>query len=481
MSQDTKSASAKSVLLELVPPEDAPLTPQERKALSRYETMVAEGKEKFETGFKEIAEAFHQIRDQRLYRETHHSFAAYFNDKWGYGRSYASEIADDGEIIKRMSARADTLPLLTSPAHFRPIVHLEEKKQDEIMDVVEKWMKWKSEKTITPALIKSAKAFISPAGKPHPPNAVQQKLVKRFEEIVKETKGKLPPGTSPSIRKLFDQLKTKAVALGGPRSSTGISWADHTWNPLQGCTRVSAGCDRCYAAKKIATRMADMYPGLATWKKGADGRKQYLFNGKIVLLPEQLGEPLLDLTPRRYFVNSMSDLFHKDVPDDFIEAVFQVMEKADWHVFQVLTKRPERQAEFTHKYFRDRKPPPNIWLGTTTEDQDSFDKRIPHLRDTRAAVRWLSCEPLLGPIKLDSPAKIDWVVVGGESDSLRPMKKEWATSLRGQCKKARIAFHFKQWGSFDEEGKGPKREKHDPLVPATLDGVIHNAYPRVKK
>ena len=195
------------------------------------------------------------------------------------------------------------------------------------------------------------------------------------------------------------------------------------------------------------------------------------------LLPEDLGQPLHDLTPKRYFVNSMSDLFHTEVPDDFIGAVFEVMKKAHWHQFQVLTKRPKRMAEFTTRYFETEEPPQNIWLGTSTENQDAFRTRIPWLRKTRAAVRWLSCEPLLGPIKFDSADGIDWVVAGGESDSGRQMVAGWATGLRDQCAKAQIPFFFKQWGSFDEAGHGPKREKHDKLTPPTLAGVIHNAYP----
>jgi protein gp37 len=223
--------------------------------------------------------------------------------------------------------------------------------------------------------------------------------------------------------------------------------------------------------------MAGLYPGLSVVKVDGAGRKSYLFANKIVLLPQDLGQPLHDLTPKHFFVNSMADLFHDKVPEDFIDAVFQVMEKAHWHRFQVLTKRPENMAKFSQRYFKNRTPPGNIWLGTSVENQEAFDKRIPALRKTRAAVRWLSCEPLLGPIRFDSADAIDWVVVGGESDSVRPMKKAWATSLRDQCKKERIPFFFKQWGSFDEAGNGPKKEVHDNV---TLDGVIHNAFPMPK-
>jgi protein gp37 len=171
----------------------------------------------------------------------------------------------------------------------------------------------------------------------------------------------------------------------------------------------------------------------------------------------------------------MSDLFHKNVPEDFVEAVFKVMEKAHWHQFQVLTKRPERMAEFSRNYFKRREPPPHIWLGTSTENQEAFNQRIGHLRKTKAAVRWLSCEPLVGPIRFDSPDGIDWVVVGGESDSDRRMEKQWATSLRDQCGRAKIPYFFKQWGSYDEDGNGPQREIHDP--PPSLEGKIHHEFP----
>lgn len=301
-----------------------------------------------------------------------------------------------------------------------------------------------------------------------------QALVNEFTAIVEDVTRKVPAGAPEEIHKLFGQIAARASALGKPRSSTGIAWTSATWNPLQGCAHVSAGCDRCYAAKLIATRMADLYPGLATGKPGANGVR-YRFNNKIVLLPEDLGQPLQDRTPRRYFVNSMSDLFHKNVPDDFIEAVFQVMEKAHWHVFQVLTKRPERMASFSQKYLKHKEPSSNIWLGTSAENQEAFDKRIPHLRKTKAAVRWLSCEPLLGPIRFDAADAIDWVVVGGESDSGRRMEKPWATQLRDQCAESGIPYFFKQWGSFDEEGNGPQKESHDP--PPNLDGKIHHAFP----
>jgi protein gp37 len=234
------------------------------------------------------------------------------------------------------------------------------------------------------------------------------------------------------------------------------------------------GCDNCYAAKLTATRLADVYPGLAV-KKTVDGKTTYQFTGKIQLVPHDLADPLHDKISKRYFVNSMSDLFHKNVPDAYIEAVFDVMEKASWHTFQVLTKRPERMAEFTQKRYADKDPAANIWLGTSTENQAAYDDRMPHLKATKAAIRWLSVEPMLGPIKFGSMKDIDWVVVGGESGSDRQMKKEWATGIRDACKKDEVPFFFKQWGDFNEQGKKKAKKGGD----AKLDGKIHHNYPKV--
>ena len=470
---------SRSMPLELVRDDDAPLTAQEKKLLQRCETMVAEGKEKVATGFVEIAEAFHQIREQRLYRETHRSFAAYFHEKWGYGRAHANRLADDGQMIADLSPQGDILQAMTSDAHFRPLSSLQEKEQRiQVIHLAQQWLAWKQEPTVPPALIRSARAFAFPPQDASPPDDESQALVRKFTAIVEEERKKLPGGTSKEVRGFLNRIVDRVSELDRPRSSTGIAWTEATWNPLQGCAHVSAGCDRCYAAKFVATRAADLYPGLAVGKTGSDGVKRYRFTNKIVLLPEDLGQPLQDRTPKRFFVNSMSDLFHAKVPDDFIEAVFKVMEKAHWHQYQVLTKRPERMADFSRNYFKRREPPPHIWLGTSVENQEAFDLRIGHLRKTKAAVRWLSCEPLLGSVRFDSPEGIGWVVVGGESDSNRPMEKVWATSIRDQCAKAKIPYFFKQWGSYDEEGNGPRKESHDP--PPMLDGKIHHEYPGIQ-
>jgi protein gp37 len=211
--------------------------------------------------------------------------------------------------------------------------------------------------------------------------------------------------------------------------NTGIEWTDKTWNPTTGCDKVSPGCIHCYA-EAITKRFPK------TFKNGFD----------LTLYPERLKEPSRWRTPSRIFVNSMSDLFHKEVPLDFIQAVFEVIQDTPLHIYQILTKRPERLVELApHLKFHK-----NIWLGVSVENQ-SYVSRIDLLRQVPANVRFLSCEPLLSSLKLDL-TDINWVIVGGESGpSHRPMKIEWAEDIRDQCQQAQVAFFFKQVG-----GKTPK-------------------------
>lgn len=210
---------------------------------------------------------------------------------------------------------------------------------------------------------------------------------------------------------------------------TRIEWTDATWNPVTGCTKVSQGCKHCYA-ERLAKRLQAM--GSARYRNGF----------AVTLHPEVLELPLRWRKPQRIFVNSMGDLFHPAVPDAFLAAVFAVMARAPWHRFQVLTKRPERAAQLA-----DRLPwPPHVWLGTSVESAAVVD-RIQWLTRCPAAVRFLSCEPLLGPVAPLPLEGIHWVIVGGESGPrARPMDPDWVRAIRDQCQQARVPFFFKQWG-----------------------------------
>lgn len=281
---------------------------------------------------------------------------------------------------------------------------------------------------------------------------------------------------------------------------TSIEWATAVWNPTTGCTRVSAGCNNCYAfalhdkrhlvnraAAKEWDRASNCIPsgdgtpqGILDVARAADAKLPYPKQydrpfSRVQLLPDRLDDPLRHRKPERYFVDSMADLFHDDVPDDFIQRVFITMGMAKQHTFLVLTKRPERMRAFVNDvWFRyehavsdpaERYPVlPNVWLGTSVEDQAAADERIPHLLATPAAVRFLSCEPLLGPVDLSralyvgveggvdfahSPSKLlDWVIVGGESgERARPMNVLWVNDLVEQCRAVGVAVFVKQLGA----------------------------------
>jgi protein gp37 len=231
---------------------------------------------------------------------------------------------------------------------------------------------------------------------------------------------------------------------------SAIEWTDATWNPVTGCTKVSPGCAHCYA-ETFAERFRGV-PG-HPFEQGFD----------IKLWPERLTLPLRWKEPRRIFVNSMSDLFHEAIPDDFIEKIFEVMTQANQHVFQVLTKRAERMAAWTRSKFSGSSDPKNgitswpvhIWLGVSVENQ-RFTSRIQYLQETPALIRFLSVEPLLGPVNLEGSLlkHIHWVIVGGESGpQARPVKAEWVFKIREQCQKQQVPFFFKQWGAYDPSGR----------------------------
>lgn len=333
-------------------------------------------------------------------------------------------------------------------------------------------------------------------------------------------------------------------------AETKIEWADRTWNPLLGCERVSPGCEGCYAINTATIRAGNPHPAVAAAFAGLTERREGRLDwtGRINLLPNRLHQPLSWRKAQKVFVNSQSDLFHKDVPDDYIAQVFAVMAMAPQHTFQVLTKRHGRMRSLlnsdrfwrlvgdagkgialdrvagryptagplaltadssAHGHWEAAQPLPNVWLGVSVEDQKWADLRIPALLDTPAAVRWLSIEPLLGPVDIglgdphrdhesddingypharvcltcsdldndiqveyfrrsrDDHYAIDWVVVGGESGPrARPIHADWARSLRDECQYAGVPFFFKQWG-----GRTPKANGRE------LDGRTWDEYP----
>ena len=215
---------------------------------------------------------------------------------------------------------------------------------------------------------------------------------------------------------------------------SAIEWTEATWNPVTGCTQVSPGCAHCYA-KTFAERF-----------QGVPGHP-YEVGFEVTLRPERLGQPLNWTKPRLIFVNSMSDLFHEEVPDSYIHAVVEAIAAAPQHTFQLLTKRADRLVSIAGKV----KWPDNLWVGVSVENQ-YWTKRVDALRKVPCAVRFLSCEPLLGPLRLNLSG-IDWVIVGGESGvRARKMRPAWARGVRDQCVAADVPFFFKQWGAFDEEG-----------------------------
>lgn len=224
-------------------------------------------------------------------------------------------------------------------------------------------------------------------------------------------------------------------------TNSKIEWTDATWNPVRGCTKISPGCKHCYAK-----RFAERFRGVKghPFEQGFDLR----------LVPEKLNEPLYWKRPQRIFVNSMSDLFHDDVPLPYIRRVFAVMNHADWHQYQVLTKRAERLEEVSSQL-----PwAPNIWMGVSVENKD-YLWRIDHLRRTKAHIKFLSVEPLLGPLGKISLRGIDWVIVGGESGpGARPMDVPWVKDIKDQCLQAGVAFFFKQWGGVQKKRHGRELE-----------------------
>ena len=234
---------------------------------------------------------------------------------------------------------------------------------------------------------------------------------------------------------------------------SAIEWTDATWNPVTGCTKVTRGCDNCYAE-----RLAERFRGTPghPFERGFD----------LTLRPERLSQPLSWKRPRKIFVNSMSDLFHKEIPAEFVDRVFDVMEEADRHVFQILTKRSSLMESYLKRRYEWSNAPRHIWCGVSVEDHMAT-ARIRHLRRAPVAVRFLSIEPLLGPVGDIDLEGISWVIVGGESGPrARPMQERWALDIRDLCERAGVDFFFKQWGGPTPKSRGRR-----------LKGAEHNAIP----
>lgn len=241
-------------------------------------------------------------------------------------------------------------------------------------------------------------------------------------------------------------------------ASSKIEWTDSTWNPVRGCTKVSPGCKHCYA-ETLAERF-----------RGVKGHP-FEFGFDLRLVPEKLGDPIRWSTPRRIFVNSMSDLFHEDVADDYIEKVGRVMLAANWHTYQILTKRADRMSRLLRTKLKAAAAASHIWWGVSVENQKHGLPRIDLLRKAKPAVAFLSVEPLLEDLGQFDLSGIRWVIVGGESGAgARPIDGEWVRSIREQCTAAGVPFFFKQWGGTRKSTTG-----------RTLDGQTYDEFPQIEQ
>lgn len=239
--------------------------------------------------------------------------------------------------------------------------------------------------------------------------------------------------------------------------STAIEWTDATWNPVTGCTKISAGCDHCYAE-----RFSERFRGVPNhpFQQGFD----------LTLRPDRLDTPLKWRQSKMIFVNSMSDLFHKEVPTSFISKVFDTMERANWHRFQILTKRSSLMRNFIRKRYAKIGAPSHIWLGVSVEDGSKLS-RVRHLQEAPSAIRFLSIEPLIGRVGRLDLTNIDWVIVGGESGpGARVMDAAWVREVRDQCVAQDVSFFFKQWGGIRPKAGG-----------RILDGKEWSQFPEIKE
>jgi protein gp37 len=238
-----------------------------------------------------------------------------------------------------------------------------------------------------------------------------------------------------------------------------IEWTEQTWNPSAGCTKISSGCQNCYA-ETMAIRLQAM--GVGGYENG------FKFN----LVPSRLNDPYKRKKPTVFFVNSMSDIFHKDMPEDYLDRIFEVIENTPQHTYQILTKRADKMYDF----FSKRPVPNNIWLGVTVDNRKEGLPRIDKLRNIKATVLFLSVEPLLEDLNTIDLTNIDWVIVGGESgNKARPMEKGWVLNIKSQCEKNDVAFFFKQWGTWGAD----KVKRNKKLNGKEIDGKIWQQFPEV--
>lgn len=232
-------------------------------------------------------------------------------------------------------------------------------------------------------------------------------------------------------------------------TTSKIEWTEQTWNPVVGCTKISAGCKHCYA-ETMAKRLQAM------------GTPGYENGFELTLLPQRLSDPMKRAKPTIYFLNSMSDLFHEHVPDTYIGQVMEVVAKTPQHTYQILTKRAQRMARY---FSKGRAVPPNAWMGVSVENRKHGVPRIKHLRQVPARIRFLSVEPLLEDVGQLDLTDIHWVIVGGESGpKARPMKPQWAESIQRQCDEQRVAFFFKQWGGWGADGQRRAKANNGRLL-----------------
>ncbi len=240
--------------------------------------------------------------------------------------------------------------------------------------------------------------------------------------------------------------------------TTKIEWTEQTWNPSVGCNKVSAGCKNCYA-ETMSRRLKAM------------GTKGYENGFEFSIMPERLEQPLEIKKPTKFFVNSMSDLFHEKMPEEYLDLIFEVIKKTPHHTYQILTKREERMVE----YLKDKILPKNVWLGVTVESYET-KYRIDYLRKINASIRFISMEPLLDDLGEIDLSNIHWVIVGGESGvKARLMEAEWVTSIKKQCNNQNVAFFFKQWGTWGADGVKRSKKSNG----RELNGKIYEEYPEL--